>query len=95
MSKKVKLNIQIDIIKEGKSYIAYSPALDIASSGKSVNEAKKSFGEAVELFLESIIERGVYKETLLSLGWQMISKKLVPPTIVARELSLVNMPIFA
>ena len=92
MKKSLKLNIQIDIIREGKMYVAYSPALDLASCGKTIEQAEKSFAEAADLFFESIIARGVYKETLLSLGWRVASKQIWPPTIISRELSPIRIP---
>jgi predicted RNase H-like HicB family nuclease len=38
--------------KEGKLQIAWSPELDIASQGKSVEEALGNLREAIELYLE-------------------------------------------
>jgi predicted RNase H-like HicB family nuclease len=38
--------------KEGKTHIAWSPALDIASQGKNVEEALGNLREAIELYLE-------------------------------------------
>ncbi|MCS7151003.1 MAG: type II toxin-antitoxin system HicB family antitoxin [Endomicrobia bacterium] len=38
--------------KEGKYYTALCPELDIASQGKTVEEAIENLKEAVELFLE-------------------------------------------
>lgn len=40
------------ITKEGKLYSSWCPQLDIASSGKSIEEARKNLKEAVELYLE-------------------------------------------
>jgi predicted RNase H-like HicB family nuclease len=38
---------------EGKWYVATCPELDIASQGKTIEEAQKNLAEAVQLFLES------------------------------------------
>lgn len=38
--------------KEGDQYVALCPEFDIASQGKTVEEAKANLKEAVELFLE-------------------------------------------
>jgi predicted RNase H-like HicB family nuclease len=40
-------------VREGDGYVALCPELDIASQGASVEEARRSLGEAVELFLET------------------------------------------
>ena len=40
------------IEKEGESYVALCPELDIASQGATIEQAKANVKEAVELFLE-------------------------------------------
>jgi predicted RNase H-like HicB family nuclease len=40
------------IHQEGKLFVALCPELDVASQGKTVEEARKNLAEAVELFLE-------------------------------------------
>lgn len=40
------------ITREGKLYVALCPDLDIASQGKTVEEALKNLKEAIELYLE-------------------------------------------
>ncbi len=41
------------IEREGDWYVASCPEFDIASQGKTVEEAQKNLHEAVQLFLES------------------------------------------
>ena len=41
------------IEREGKSYVALCPELDIASQGDSVSEARANLKEALELFYET------------------------------------------
>ena len=40
------------ITKEGKYYVAHCPELDVASQGKTVEEALQNLKEAIELYLE-------------------------------------------
>ena len=40
------------VAKEGKWYVASSPELDIASQGKTKDEALKNLKDAIELYLE-------------------------------------------
>ena len=40
------------ITKEGKLYVSWCPELDIASQGKSIEEAISNLKEAIELYLE-------------------------------------------
>jgi predicted RNase H-like HicB family nuclease len=41
------------IERENDMYVALCPELDIASQGKTVNEARKNLQEALELFFET------------------------------------------
>jgi predicted RNase H-like HicB family nuclease len=41
------------IHREGDLYVALCPELDVASQGRTVEEARANLREAVELFLES------------------------------------------
>ena len=41
------------IERDGDWFVALCPELDIASQGKTVEEARKNLAEAIELFLET------------------------------------------
>lgn len=94
MKKIQHLKLQVDFIKEGKTYIAYSPALDLSSCGKTIKEARKSFEEAVSLFIDTLTEMGTLREVLGNLGWREHRKTLVPPIIVDRQVTNVSIPAF-
>ncbi len=85
--KKVKLefNLPVSIIKEGKSYIAYTPALDLSTSGKDYEEVKKRFYKIVNIFFEEIAKKGTMEEVLKELGWKKIKTKWNPPIVVSQE----------
>ena len=40
------------IEREGDEYVAFCPEVDVASQGKTVDEARKNLREALELFFE-------------------------------------------
>ncbi|MCP5102574.1 MAG: hypothetical protein GY950_04305 [bacterium] len=46
------------IFKEGETFVAYSPKLDVSSCGNSVDEAGKNLKIAVRLFLEEAEKMG-------------------------------------
>ena len=54
--------------KEGKTYVAYSPELDVSSCGDSPAEAKSRFREAVSPFLEEAARVGTLNEILAGAG---------------------------
>lgn len=93
MHKSVKnFSLQFDILREGRVYIAYCPALDLATHGSNVEDARKSFLEAAELFFETIIENDTLEETLTNLGWQVKKDKLAPPLIISRNTQAISLP---
>ena len=78
--------LRVEFLREGKMYIAYSPALDLSTCGKTFQEAKENFTEAVTLFFEECEKDGNLKEVLESLGWIKSSKNgLEPPVYVGQE----------
>ena len=85
----------MSIFKEGKTYVAYSPALELSSCGKSVAHAQKMFAEAVDLFFEYLIKHGTLEKVLLDLGWQKKDKNLVPPLEVLHEIQSISIPLRA
>ena len=49
------------IEREGESYVALCPELDIASQGESVSEARSNLKEALELFFETASSREIQR----------------------------------
>ncbi|MCL5733451.1 MAG: hypothetical protein M1334_02170 [Patescibacteria group bacterium] len=84
------LSLPVSVLKENKRFIAYTPALDLSTSGKTYAEVKKHFSEAVKIFFDELVERGTLEETLSNLGWKQIQKKWQPPTVVSNELQSVS-----
>lgn len=60
---KLNRNLQVYIIKEDEYFVSYCPLLDISSYGKSIEEAEKSFLEALEI-CEEYLEEKFNKEML-------------------------------
>lgn len=73
--------------------MAYSPALDICTCGKTLAQARKRFAEASSLFLEELYKKGTLQEVLTNLGWKVQNEKLVPPVVVAQEEQKVSVPV--
>lgn len=94
MLMKIK-NLAVVIMKEGRHFIAYSPALDLSTCGRSLKQAQKNFVEAAELFLEEIFESGNAKDVLSDLGWKKIQKQWTPPPVVSTKSIGITIPSFA
>jgi len=87
------IKLTVNFIKDRKQVIAYSPALDISTVGKSEEHAKKRFQELVNIFLKDISERKVVNEVLTELGWKKISNpnsksEWVPPRVRSIDLKV-------
>jgi predicted RNase H-like HicB family nuclease len=54
----LNINLPVSILREGKAFVAYSPALDLSTAGKSFDEAINRFDEAVQIFFEEMLEEG-------------------------------------
>jgi hypothetical protein len=86
MIKKIASQIPVIFLKEKDSFIAYSPAVDLTTYGKSLEEAKKNFEEAFSLFVSECIDMGTLDEVLESCGWVKIkNKKWEPPIYIGND----------
>jgi hypothetical protein len=81
----LEFKLPVSILKEGKKFIAYTPALDLSTSGKSYKEVKRRFNEIVNIFFEELVKKGTLEEVLRNFGWQRIQTKWNPPIVIAQE----------
>ena len=94
-SEKFSFTLPVVITKQNKRFVAYTPALDISTSGKSEKDAKEKFVELANIFLEEIHEAGTEKEVLTELGWRKREKKWTPPEVVSAQSVDFRIPAFA
>jgi len=80
-----KFKLPILFFREGKHFIAYSPVLDLSTSGKDYEEVKRRFDELVKIFFEELISKGTLEEVLGELGWQKIKGKWQPPLLITQD----------
>lgn len=90
----MSLQLAVNISKHGKKFVAYSPALDISTVGKSEKEAKNRFGELVEIFFQEVSENSNLDKVLRELGWSKVKKQWQPPQISHQSVA-VNVPVTA
>ena len=60
----IALKLPVQITKQGKQFIAWAPALDLSTFGRSVAEAQRCFHEAVDIFVEELVEAGTVNRVL-------------------------------
>jgi hypothetical protein len=92
-TKNLLFSLPVHITKQGKRFVAYTPALDISTSGKSEKEVKVRFTEIVALFLEEIMEAGTINDVLSELGWKKEQKKWTPPRVISSQHIGFNIPV--
>jgi hypothetical protein len=91
----LSLNLSVVITKQNRRFVAYSPALDISTSGKSEKDVQKKFGELVNVFIEEIIEAGTVSDVLSELGWKKVQKRWNPPQVISAHSIGIKVPAFA
>lgn len=92
-SKLLHLNLPVTFLREKKRFVAYSPALDLSTSGKNFEEAQKRFVEIARLFFDEIINKGTVDEILENLGWEKIKAHWQPPVVVSQQPETVSIPV--
>lgn len=92
---KLLFNLPVIITKQNKRFVAYTPALDISTSGKSAKEARERFVELATVFLEEIIAAGTVTDVLSELGWKRVQRKWNPPEMISAQPVGLRIPVFA
>lgn len=92
-SKKLQqVQLSVSIFREGDTFVAYAPTLDISTSGDNLREVKANFEELVGIYFEELESMGTTKEVLESLGWQK-DDEWHAPVEVDHELQNFSVPV--
>ena len=75
----MRIEYSVLVFKEGDTYIAYTPQLDLSSCGDTPQEARRMLREAVELFLEEAERMGTLKDILQECGYHKDMDRWIPP----------------
>ena len=89
----LELKLPVSFLREGKKYIAYTPVLDLSTSGKTYAEARKRFAEIVNIFFEELIRNDTLEEVLRGLGWKRVRTKWNPPVVISQESQTVRVAV--
>ena len=84
----MKLFLTSKIWKEGKHYVAYNPELEVASQGKTLEEAEKMLKEAIGLFIKTAKKFGTLNQVLEETGFVRKEKKWLAPVISISSLEM-------
>ena len=83
MNAKTIYNLPVVITKQGRRFVAYSPALDISTSATTEKKVKLLFSELVAIFFEELVRKGTIHTVLTELGWKKEQKKWSPPKVIS------------
>jgi predicted RNase H-like HicB family nuclease len=84
--------LPVVITKQNKRFVAYTPALDISTSGKSKKDVQQKFIELINLFLEELFAAGTANDVLTELGWTKRQKHWSPPRVISSESIGIRVP---
>lgn len=90
MKPNMSVSLPVTIFRDGNAFVAYTPALDLSSAGKTEEEAKKMFLEAVDTFFEELIDMGTLDAVLKDLGWTKRDGAHYPPRVIEHSLMSVK-----
>lgn len=85
MSETKDIEYTVQIWKEGNQFIAHAMPLDVMSSGRTPEEARKALDEAVHLFLATASDMGTLEDILQEVGYELREGNWISPSWVATE----------
>ncbi len=57
----MQTKLPVQIFKQGRRFVAYTPLLDLSTSGRSEKEVKIRFHKLVNIFFEELTQAGTFK----------------------------------
>ncbi|MBI2097931.1 MAG: type II toxin-antitoxin system HicB family antitoxin [Candidatus Vogelbacteria bacterium] len=85
------LSVTIQIFREGQTYVAHNPELNVSSCGDTLDQAKSNLKDALVGFLKSAQKLGTLEGILEEAGYVRNDKRWVEPQLVLTgRLSLVS-----
>ena len=82
----LKASLPVLFIRERRTFIAYTPALDLSAWGSTAKAARKNFETTLRLFFEEVMAAGTLDEVLREQGWSKQQHGWRPPVEVQKIL---------
>lgn len=76
----IKAEVPVFFMEEDAQWVAYCPPLAITTYADTIDEAKEAFVDALQIFLEEMIEQKNLERELLRLGWTLTQNRYRPPS---------------
>jgi len=81
----MEIQFTTHILKEGRTFVAHTPELDVSSCGGSKEKALKNLKEAVRLFLEEAEKLGTLEQILEEAGYLKRHRRLEGPKFIGTQ----------
>lgn len=91
-STKVMATIPVIYLKEGRSFICYSPALDLVAHGDSFDDAEKAFSLSLKLYVQEVTKKGTWDKVLREYGWEKTRGEWIPPRVIGQDNTTIDIP---
>lgn len=75
----ITADVLVMIGKEGDYFVAFCPAFQISSFGKTIDEAREYFTDALDVFIKDVMKKGTLERCLIDLGWSLKRDNYEPP----------------
>jgi hypothetical protein len=96
MNINIKGSVPVVFFKEGDTFIAHCPVLELSACGSTFDLALKAFNETLQIFFEECAERKTLETVLGSCGWKIHGKNqnrsISPPLYVGQRQVSVSVP---
>ena len=89
----MEIEFTSQIFKEGRTYVAHTPELDVSSCGGTKERTLKNLKEAVRLFLEEAEKMGTLDQILQEAGYLKRRSKLEGPKFVGTQRVSLPLPL--
>jgi predicted RNase H-like HicB family nuclease len=89
----MEIQFTTQVFKEGKTFVAHTPELDISSCAETEQKALANLNEAVTLFLEESDELGTLNQILEEAGFSKHGDRLEGPEFIGMQRISLALPL--
>ena len=89
----MEIEFTAQLFREGRTYVAHTPELDVSSCGGTKERALKNLKEAVRLFLDEAEKMGTLDQILQEAGYLKRRSKLEGPKFVSTQRVSLPLPL--
>ena len=89
----MEIHFTTQIFKEGRTFVAHTPELDVSSCGGTKERAAKNLKEAVRLFLDEAAKMGTLDQILAEAGYLKRNRALEGPKFIGTQRASLPLPL--